>query len=125
MIQMPRPYQLSCHCRALRWEVDAELTGLHVCNCSTCARHGFLHWKVPWSAVRLITEGRPLSTYVWRDLHGGHDFCPTCGTPIVRTGYPGERISVNAGCLVGIDIFELDIARYDGRKLVPPGPETA
>jgi hypothetical protein len=27
-------------------------------------------------AVRLITEKQCLSTYVWRDITGGHHFCP-------------------------------------------------
>ena len=53
---MQRPYTLSCHCGAVRFEVDAELADLHECNCSTCARHGFLHWKVPVEAVRLVTQ---------------------------------------------------------------------
>ncbi|MCG8561063.1 MAG: GFA family protein, partial [Hyphomicrobiales bacterium] len=117
---MPQPYMLSCHCGAIRLEVDAELAGLHECNCSTCARSGFLHWKVPVAAVRLVTQKRQLATYLWRDAGGGHQFCPTCGTAMLRTGY-GDRISVNARCLEGVDIFELEASRYDGRKLMPPG----
>jgi hypothetical protein len=118
---MPQPNRLSCHCGSIRLEVDAELTGLYECNCSTCARSGFLHWKVPVEAVRLLTQKRQLSTYVWRDADGGHHFCPTCGTAMLRTGYR-DRISVNACCLEGMDIFELEVARYDGRHLMPPGP---
>jgi len=118
---MTRPYMLSCHCGAVRLEVDAELTGLHECNCSTCGRSGFMHWKVPVESVRLVTQKRQLSTYVWRDADGGHHFCPTCGTAMLRTGYR-DRISVNARCLEGMDIFELEVGRYDGRNLMPPGP---
>jgi hypothetical protein len=118
---MARPYKLSCHCGALRLEVDAELTGLLECNCSTCARSGFIHWKVPVGAVRLVTQKSWLSTYLWRDAHAGHQFCPTCGTAMLRTGYK-DLISVNARCLKGVDAFQLEIARYDGRNLMPPGP---
>jgi hypothetical protein len=116
-----RPYNLACHCGAIRFEVDAELVGLHECNCSTCRRHGFLHWKVPSNAVRLITERVRLSTYAWRDLASAHHFCPTCGTPILRTGYSAEKVSINARCIEGIDIFALEIGRYDGRSEMPPG----
>jgi len=119
---MQRPYTLSCHCGDIRFEVDAELTDLLECNCSTCRRSGFLHWKVPASKVRLLTEKRRLATYLWRDAAGGHQFCPTCGTAMLRTGYPGDRISVNARCIEYIDVFELDIRRYDGRNEMPPGP---
>lgn len=64
---MPRPYHLSCHCGAIGLDVDAELAGLEECNCSTCARSGFLHWKVPMEAVRLVTQKCALTTYLWRD----------------------------------------------------------
>jgi len=50
------PYALSCHCGAIKLAVDAELAGLVECNCSTCARHGILHWKVPAEAVRLVSR---------------------------------------------------------------------
>src|SRR5262245_31401536 len=116
---MPRP--LSCHCGAIRLDVDAEMARLHECNCSTCARSGFIHWKVPVEAVRLVTRKCRLSTYLWRDADAGHHFCPTCGTPMLRTGYR-DRISVNARGLEGVDIFELEVSRHDGRKLMPPGP---
>jgi hypothetical protein len=113
-----RPYLLSCHCGVIRFEVDAELADLQECNCSTCARHGFLHWKVPVDAVRLITQKVQLSTYLWRDAVGGHHFCPTCGTPLMRTGYP-QHVSLNARCIEGIDIFELAIGRFDGLREMP------
>jgi hypothetical protein len=116
-----RPYKLACHCGAIRLEVDADLAGLVECNCSTCRRHGFLHWKVPSKAVKLTTERVALSTYAWRDITGAHHFCPTCGTPMLRTGYPGERVSVNARCIEEIDVFVLEIERYDGRKDMPQG----
>lgn len=115
------PYKLSCHCGSIRLEVSAELKGLVECNCSTCRRHGFLHWKVPSETVRLDTERVSLSAYVWRDITGAHMFCPTCGTPMLRTGYPDGKVSINARCIDEIDVFALDIQRYDGRKEMPPG----
>lgn len=62
-----------------------------------------------------------LSAYAWRDIAGGHQFCPTCGTSILRTGYPGGDVSVNARCFDEIDVFDLEVQRYDGRKDMPPG----
>lgn len=118
---MQPPYALSCHCGSIRLEVDAELGAVTECNCSTCRRSGFLHWKVASDAVRLMTERGRLSTYVWRDIAAGHHFCPTCGIAIARTGYPGGIISVNARCIEGIDVFTLEVRRYDGRNEMPPG----
>lgn len=95
------------------------------CNCSTCGRTGFLHWKVAIASVRLLTEKRRLSTYLWREITSGHHFCPTCGTAMMRTGYPDDKVSLNARCLEGVDVFELSVTRYDGRNLMHPGPEAA
>lgn len=115
-------HRLSCHCGAIRLEVDADLGEVVECNCSTCSRSGFLHWKVPSSAVHLLTEGVRLTTYAWRSATEGHSFCPTCGTPLLRTGYPQDRVSVNARALDGVDVFTLRVRRFDGRHEMPPGP---
>ncbi len=119
---MPKPYIVACHCNAIRIEVDAELTEFRECNCSVCARSGFLHWYLPNTSVRLLTQSPRLSTYVWRYLGGSQHFCPTCGTPVLRTGYKNQSVSVNARCLEGIDVFELKTERFDGRNEIPPGP---
>ena len=119
---MTRPYRIGCHCGAIRLEVDAELTGLVECNCSTCARSGFVSWYVPPDAVRLLDEGIQLSTYVWRYATEGMHFCRICGIAVIRTWTRDARVSVNARCLEGVDVFELEIRRYDGRNEMPPGP---
>jgi hypothetical protein len=111
---------LSCHCGAVRLEVNAELANLGECNCSTCARHGFLHWKVRHDQVRFATPRTGLSTYIWRFVDEGHHFCKTCGVSIARTG-PDNYLSINARCLDDVDIFTLDISRGDGRTNIPGG----
>ena len=119
---MPRPYTLACRCNAVRIEIDAEPMELRECNCSVCARSGFLHWYLPHDATRLLTPSPRLSTYVWRYLGGSQHFCTTCGTAILRTGYKNQGVSVNARCIEGIDVFALDVKRYDGRNEIEPGP---
>lgn len=114
------PHQLSCHCGSIRLRVDAVLEEVVDCNCSTCRRHGFLHWKVPSDAVTLESERVALSAYAWRDL-GTHQFCPTCGAAILRNGYPDGLISLNARCIENVDVFELEIRRFDGRRELAPG----
>jgi hypothetical protein len=110
---------LSCHCGDIRLEVNAELDVLTDCNCSTCARHGMLHWRVKPEQVRLATPKRGLSTYVWRFATEGHHFCPICGVAILRTG--PDYLSINARCLDDVDIFTLKVRRYDGRNDIPGG----
>jgi hypothetical protein len=112
-------HTLSCHCGQVRLETNAKLGVLTECNCSTCGRHGFLHWKMQPEQVRLLTPKLGVSTYMWRDVDGGHHFCPTCGVPICRTGY--SYFSLNARCLDGVDVFELQVKRYDGLHDMPGG----
>ena len=119
---MERPYTLSCHCGAIRCEVDADLKGLLECNCSTCRRLGYISWYVQESALRLLTEKRALTFYAWRDLHGGYSFCPTCGVAMIRHGYPDRIVAVNARCIEDLELFELETQQYDGRTQIPPGP---
>ena len=53
----------SCHCGAVRFEADGELVGLEVCNCSLCARNGYIHWYVSPERFRLLTPWEAIETY--------------------------------------------------------------
>ena len=116
-----QPYRLSCHCGTVRYEVDAELENLLQCNCSTCRRFGAIHWYVNPARVTLLTPKIGMGTYLWQDCHGGHQFCTTCGTSIMRSGYPNGVIALNACMIEEVDVFALEVERYDGRTQMPPG----
>lgn len=111
---------LSCHCGRIRLETKAELGVVRECNCSTCAKMGYLSWRVCHDEVRLATPRSGLHTYVWRAIDEGHHFCPTCGVTVSRTG-PDGYFTLNARCLDDVDVFELEIERFDGRSLMPGG----
>src|SRR5688572_24203760 len=69
-----------CHCGRVRFEVDApaELS-IDECNCSMCARTGFLHLIVTADRFR-ITQGRDaLTTYTFNTGTARHLFCAHCG----------------------------------------------
>ncbi|WP_286161423.1 hypothetical protein [Sinorhizobium sp. NFACC03] len=66
-------------------------------------------------------ETSPVELHLARSQEG-HHFCPTCSTPIMRGGYPDNKISINARCIEGVDVFTLEIERYDGRNDMFPGP---
>ena len=115
------PHTLSCHCGRIRLQVDAPLEGLLQCNCSTCRRFGAIHWYVDSAKVTLLTESTSLSSYAWRFAHEQHQFCPTCGASIMRTGYPNGVVALNACLIDEVDVFELEVERFDGRTKIPPG----
>jgi hypothetical protein len=113
-------YKVSCHCAQIQLEVTADLDEVVACNCSICSRSGFLHWYVAPEQVRLLTEKRQLSTYVWRCVTGGQHFCPTCGIAVIRTSsrYP-PPVSINARCLEDVDLACLKIRQFDGKHAIP------
>lgn len=117
---MATVYQVSCHCGNIQLEVTAELGEVVDCNCSICARTGFLHWYVAPEQVRLKTQRRMLNTYVWRSVTGGQHFCPICGIAVIRTStqYP-PPISVNARCLKDVNVASLRIRQFDGKHAYP------
>ncbi|HEX4985349.1 MAG TPA: hypothetical protein VFV71_04675, partial [Burkholderiales bacterium] len=59
-------YAGGCHCRAVRFEVDASRPIDAIdCNCSICSMTGFLHLVVPASRFRLLSGGDMIETYVF------------------------------------------------------------
>jgi len=118
---MTDTHRLSCHCGTVKLQVQAELRGLLQCNCSTCRRFGAVHWYVPADSVTLTEHKIGLAHYSCRAVHEGHHFCPTCGASVMRTGHPNGVVALNACLVEGVDVFELDVERFDGRTKIPPG----
>ena len=74
----------SCHCGAVRFEVDVEREGdaplsADECNCSICQRVGYQHVIVAKSAFRLLQGGEWLHTYTFNTRVARHTFCSRCG----------------------------------------------
>ena len=110
-------YKGSCHCGAVRFEVETEvITEVHECNCSICSKSGFLHLIVPKSAFKLLSGQHDLNEYTFNSGTARHLFYRTCGVKsfyIPRSNPDG--ISVNVRCLdPQPDTFK--IVAFDGRN---------
>lgn len=94
-------YHGSCHCGAVRFEVDAPAAvEAHDCNCSICSKSGYLHLIVPKSKFRLLQGEDALITYTFDTGEAKHLFCKTCGIKsfyIPRSNPDG--VDVNVRCL--------------------------
>jgi hypothetical protein len=107
-----------CHCGGVRFEVAlAADVEAQTCNCSMCAKTGFVHVIVPESRFR-ITRGRErLAEYTFNTRVAKHLFCAECGVKaFYRPRSNPDGWSVNARCLDSVDGVDLDLTAFDGRN---------
>lgn len=107
-----------CHCGAVRFEVETPGTiEVEDCNCSMCARTGFLHIIVPKTRFRLLSGAEKIITYTFNTGVAQHLFCGVCGVKafyVPRSNPDGY--SVNLRCLDDPrDFDEVRIVNFDGR----------
>lgn len=110
-------YRGSCHCGAIRFEVEApETVEVENCNCSICTKSGFLHLIVPLSRFRLLAGADRLTTYTFNTGVAKHTFCSTCGIkPFYTPRSNPDGIDVNVRCL-DAPLPTLKIVDFDGRN---------
>ncbi len=107
-----------CHCGRVRIEVEAPADlELLDCNCSMCARSGYLHLIVARDAFRLLCGADDLVEYRFGTGTARHLFCRHCGAKpfYVPRSHP-DGYSVNARCLDPATITSMKIRPYDGRN---------
>ena len=113
---MPR-YRGGCHCGRVRFEIDAEIGPIIDCNCSICAKKGFLHLIVDPSQVRMLSPADAVSLYQFNTKTAKHYFCPVCGISAyyIPRSHP-DKIDVNVRCLEGVELESLTIVPFNGRE---------
>ncbi|MDP1909603.1 MAG: GFA family protein [Hyphomicrobium sp.] len=106
-----------CHCKAVRFSArlrDPPVPALD-CNCSICAKIGFIHIIVPHVDFTLESGADSLSSYRFATGMAEHLFCSICG---VKSFYQPrshpDAWSLNAYCLDRRP--ELAIEFFDGRE---------
>ncbi|ASK87511.1 glutathione-dependent formaldehyde-activating enzyme [Sphingorhabdus sp. SMR4y] len=87
------------------------------CNCSICARTGFLHLFVPHRDFTLLKGEGGLTSYRFGSGQAHHLFCKNCG---VKSFYQPrshpDSWSVNYNCLDDGHDLEPSIRKFDGRN---------
>jgi hypothetical protein len=109
----------SCHCGAVRFEVEVDAGAGGQCNCSVCAKIGAVATIVKPDALRVLAGEESLSTYEWGARISKRYFCKHCGVHCFGRGHlaelGGDYASVNFRCLDDVDVADVKVSHWDGR----------
>lgn len=107
-----------CHCGAVRYEVEVDLSQVIACNCSHCSKKGLWLTFAPAAAFRLTTGEPRLTDYRFNTHKIRHRFCEVCGVQSFAEGEgpQGPTRAINVRCLDDIDLTALTPTPVDGRS---------
>ena len=110
-------YQGSCHCGAIRFEVEApEDLEVEECNCSICTKSGYLHLIVPKSKFHLLHGEDNITTYTFNTGVAKHLFCRICGVkPFYIPRSNPDGYDINVRCL-DTRPRSISIVQFDGQN---------
>jgi hypothetical protein len=120
---MKKTYKGSCHCGAVRFEADLDLSaGTVKCNCSVCAKLRSWLAAVSPKDVRLLAGESALADYQFGARRIHHRFCRTCGVrPFGQANLADSACAfyaINLAALDDVDPAELakaPVMYVDGR----------
>lgn len=110
-------YEGGCHCGAVRFRVLVLRHEALDCNCSVCAKKGFLHYIVPRERFTLLSGEGALGCYTFNTGVARHTFCRTCGAhPFYTPRSHPDGVDVNVRCLDGDAPARFTVRPFDGAR---------
>jgi len=115
----PKKHPGSCHCGAVRFEVEIDASTGNECNCTICMKVGATTGIVKPAAFVFLTDETHLGQYAWGGKTGTRFFCKGCGVHCFSRGHlaelGGDYVSVSLNCLDDVDLLDVLITYWDGR----------
>lgn len=128
--QVAQKYHASCHCQLVRYTVtlsppleDME-SWVVECNCSICARNGYLNVYVQNECIEFESvglESELVEKYRFGKQRVQHYFCSRCGSSLMAESiepgfYEGVK-ALNVRMFQNVDVRTLQRRQVDGRSL--------
>ena len=108
-------YHGSCHCGAVRFEIEHEPAEAYTCDCSLCRRRSARMTSVHESKFRITQGADKLSLYQWNMRIARHYFCSVCGIyPFHKKRSMPDTYGVNLACLDDFDSSNLPHRKASG-----------
>lgn len=113
-------YQASCHCGAVRLEIETEapFTEAIECNCSHCSKKGFLLAFVPAERTKALSGEDAQTEYRFNKKAIAHRFCSTCGVSVsAESAGPDGTLTraINLRTIEDLDPDTLTIKKVSGK----------
>ena len=113
-----RRYLGSCHCGAVRFEIETDFPELTQCDCSMCRRRNALMVKVHESKFKLLAGLDSLTEYRFHTGTARHFFCKVCGIyPFHRKRVTPDYLGINVHCLHDFEPGGIPIRRAAGAAM--------
>jgi len=111
-------YSGSCHCGAIRFEIDTDIDDVYTCDCSLCSRKNALMTTAHESQFKLLAGEAQLSLYQWNARIARHYFCSVCGIyPFHRKRSAPDHYGINVRCLENFDVAAMPARTASGRDM--------
>ncbi|MCA8900716.1 MAG: GFA family protein [Hyphomonas sp.] len=108
----------SCHCGAVRFRIEADITDVYRCDCSLCAMKGALMTSVHEDCFTLLAGADRLSEFNWNTGVARHFFCSVCGIyPFHKKRAMPDHYGINVHCLDGFDASALTVRAAEGKGM--------
>lgn len=118
-------YHGSCHCGAVRFTVEAEISDAYTCDCSLCSKKNALMTAVHESQLKITAGEDKLGLYQWNARIAKHYFCSQCGIyTFHRKRSMPDHFSINLKALDDFDWASLPVRAAEGKgmSMVDPAP---